>query len=157
KRWKIYKCVGKTKLADHEQFSPQTTATTLMHATGKPKNASTHLAEIFKDTLLEETRYAGILIDENMEVKQAIGHFSDFLQLPENNLSFNLIKLVPSDLGVALGIAIRKSIKDQERTVMRNVKVTEGNTERNINIVVKPYIKQHEYQQPFLFIILHEE
>lgn len=157
KRWKIYKCIGKSKLTDHTQFAPHATATALMHAAGKPKNASTHLAEIFKDTLLEETRYAGILIDENMEVKQAIGHFSDFLQLPENNLSFNLIKLVPSDLGVALGMAIRKSIHDQERTVMKNIKVSEGSTERNINIVVKPYIKQHEYQQPFLFIILHEE
>jgi two-component system, chemotaxis family, CheB/CheR fusion protein len=158
KKWKIYKCIGKTRLADTEHLVTPIHSTSILHnQSGRPKNANNFLADIFKDTLLEEAKYAGILIDENMEVKQAIGHFKDFLHFPENNLTFNLLKLVPSDLSVALGMCVRKSIHDQEKNVMRNVKVVQAGVERSITILVKPYIQQHEYQQSFLFIILHEE
>jgi two-component system CheB/CheR fusion protein len=158
KKWKIYKCLGKSRLLDNSNMiTPLHSTSMFQPSSSRPKNANNFLADIFKETLLEETRYAGILIDENMEVKQAIGHFKEFLHFPENNLTFNLLKLVSSDLGVAMGMCIRKAIHDQERTVIRNVKVVEGNTERSINIMVKPYIRQQDYQQSFLFIILHEE
>jgi two-component system CheB/CheR fusion protein len=158
KKWKIYKCIGKSRLIDSDHMVTPIHSTSLFQQnTHRPKNATNYLADIFKETLLEETRYAGILIDENMEVKQAVGHFKDFLHFPENNLTFNLVKLVSSDLAVALGMCVRKSIHEQERNVMHNVKVHEGNVERSITIMVKPYIQQNEYQQSFLFIILHEE
>lgn len=157
KKWKIYKSMGKTKLleADHSMM-PLRASSIFQNNSSRPKNATQNLSEIFKDTLLEETKYAGILIDENMEVKQALGHFKEFLNFPENNLTFNLLKLVSPDLSVALGMAIRKAIHDHERNVMRNVKVVQNDVERNINIIVKPYIQQQDYQQSFLFIILNE-
>ena len=157
KKWKIYKSMGKTRLleSDHS-MTPLRSSSIFQNNASRPKNASQNLSEIFKDTLLEETKYAGILIDEAMEVKQAVGHFKEFLNFPENNLTFNLLKLVPSDLAVALGMAIRKAIHDHERNVMRNVKVVQNDVERNINIIVKPYIQQQDYQQSFLFIILNE-
>jgi two-component system, chemotaxis family, CheB/CheR fusion protein len=157
KKWKIYKCIGKTRLMETEMTAPASAGTFVSQTASRPKNANGFLAEIFKDTLLEETRYAGILIDENMEVKQALGHFKDFLHFPENNFTFNLLKLVPQDLSVALGMAVRKAIHDQERSVMRNVKVSDGRVERSISILVKPYTHQQEYQQSFLFVVLREE
>ncbi len=158
KKWKIYKCIGKTRLVDNEHLvSPMHSTSVFQTNSNKPKNANNFLAEIFKDTLLEENRIAGILIDENMEVKQAIGHFKDFLHFPENNLTFNLLKLVSNDLGVALGMAVRRALHDQERTIMRNVKIAEGTTERTVSLIVKPYIQQQDYQQSFVFIIIQEE
>jgi two-component system, chemotaxis family, CheB/CheR fusion protein len=157
KKWKIYKSTGKSRLieSDHS-LSPLRASSVFQNNSSRPKNATTNLAEIFKETLLEETRYAGILIDENMEVKQAVGHFKEYLNFPENNLTFNLLKLVPPDLSVALGMAVRKAIHDHERVVMRNTKVVHDDVERNVNIIVKPYIQQQDYQQSFLFIILNE-
>lgn len=159
KKWKIYKCIAKSRLIDNDHIITPLTATSVFQQgnSNRPKNVANHLADIFKDTLLEETKYAGILIDENLEVKQAIGHFKDFLHFPENNLTFNLLKLVPSDLGVALGMCVRKAIHEQERTTMRNVKVSDGDIERTVTIMVKPYIQQQDYQQSFLFIIIHEQ
>ncbi len=158
KKNKIYKVVSKTKLVDSEHLLTPPQSMSIFQANNtKPRNAANHLADLFKDTLLEEQHVAGIMIDENMEVKQAIGHFKEFLHLPENNLTFNLLKLVPSDLGVALGICVRKAIHDNEKTVMRNLKVEEANVERSLTIIVKPYIRQQEYQQSFLFIVIYEE
>lgn len=156
KKWKIYRSMGKSRLLDNDHTLSPLHSSSLFQRNSRPKNATSNLSEIFKETLLEEVRYAGILIDENMEVKQALGHFKEFLNFPENNLTFNILKLVPQDLGLALGICIRKALHDQERNVMRSVKVVDGNNERNINIIVKPYIHQQEYQQSFLFIVLSE-
>lgn len=159
KKWKIYKCIGKTRNLDYDTMVSPMRASSVVQfgGTAKPKNAINNLAEIFRETVMEEHRYAGILIDENMEVKHAIGHFKEFLLFPENNLTFNLLKLVPPDLGVALGMAVRKAIHDQEKNITRNVKVQTGKVERTINIVVKPYLQQQDYQQSFLFIILEED
>jgi two-component system CheB/CheR fusion protein len=157
KKWKIYKCIGKSRLLDNDHLVTPLRATSMFQGSNnRPKNANNFLADIFKETLLEETRYAGILIDENLEVKQAIGHFREFLHFPENNLTFNLLKLVSPDLGIALGMCVRKAINGQERAVMRNVKIVDENIERTVNVMVKPYTGQQDYQQSFLFIIIHE-
>jgi two-component system, chemotaxis family, CheB/CheR fusion protein len=158
KKWKLYKCVGKGRLIDNEtMLSPMRSSSIVASGGAKPKNAINNLAEIFRETLMEEHRYAGILIDENMEVKHAIGHFKEFMHFPENNLTFNLLKLVPQDLGVALGMCVRKAIHDQEKSILRNVKVQTGQVERTVNIIVKPYLQQQDYQQSFVFIILEED
>jgi two-component system, chemotaxis family, CheB/CheR fusion protein len=157
KKWKIYKSTGKTRLLESDHtLSPLRSTSIFQNNVSRPKNATTSLSEIFKETLLEETRFAGILIDENMEVKQAIGHFKEFFTFPENTLTFNLLKLVPPDLSVALGMGVRKAIHDHERVVLKNVKVVQQDVERNVNIIIKPYIQQQDYQQPFVFIILNE-
>ncbi len=158
KKWKIYKCIGKTRTLDSDTMLSPMRASSVISSSGtpKPKNAVNNLAEIFRETLMEEHRYAGILIDENMEVKHAIGHFKEFMNFPENNLTFNLLKLVPQDLGVALGMCIRRAIHDQEKNILKNVKVQNGKVERSINVIVKPYLQQQDYQQSFLFIILEE-
>lgn len=160
KKWKMYKCVVKTRLVDGEHLvsSPMHNSSLVpFQNSSRPKNAVNNLSEIFKETLLEDYKYAGILIDENMEVKHAIGHFKKFLHFPENNLTFNLLKLVQPDLAVPLGMCIRKAIHEQEKNVMKNVKIQDGHVEHTVSISVKPYLQQQDYQQSFLFIILHEE
>ena len=74
------------------------------------KNSVLNLPEILKDTLLEDRKVALILIDKDFNVKQAVGSYKSFLTFPEESFNFNLIRMVSSDLGVALGVAIRKAI-----------------------------------------------
>ncbi|MCE3282043.1 MAG: chemotaxis protein [Chitinophagaceae bacterium] len=156
KKWKIYQCISKNKTTEYEAFLNPTNRTGLTLPTPKAKNALTHLAEIFKDTLLDEYQFAGIFIDRDFEVKQAVGAFKHFISFPESNFNFNLLKLVPPDLSVALSTCIRKAIKENEKVVQKRVKVQDGKGHRLLNIVVKPYLNQKTYLQPFLFIILNE-
>jgi two-component system CheB/CheR fusion protein len=156
KKWKIYRCISKTRTGEYDGFLNPVDKTHLHLPSPKAKNALTHLAEIFKETLLDEYQYAGILIDKDFEVKQAIGAFKNFISFPEGSFNFNLLKLVPSDLAVALSTCIRKALKENEKVVQRKVKVETPKNERSINIIVKPYLNQRTYLQPFLFIILSE-
>ena len=74
RKWKIYKCISKTRLSEPETFSNPFEKLTHSSAvtTTKAKNALNYLSEVFKETLLEEYEYAGIFIDRDFEVKQAI-------------------------------------------------------------------------------------
>lgn len=159
RKWKIYKCVSKDRISDFE--NPIHLESRSIHnpmlQQAKSKNALNNLNEIFKETLIEEYDYAGILIDKDFEVKQAIGNFKKFLNFPEGAFNFNLLKMVSADLSVALNSGIRKAIKDNERVVQKNIQIVQNKQERRITIIIKPFLLQKVYMQPFLFIILKEE
>ncbi len=157
KKWKIYKCAAKSRLLAHDSYFAPLNKESYVSITAKPRNALNSISEIFKDTLLEEFGYAGIYIDKDMEVKQAIGNFRNFMNFPKGNFNFNLLKLVSTDLSIALGISVRKAIQTNERVISKHVKIHEGKEVRYVTIVVKPYLSQKDYLQPFLFIILNEE
>ncbi|MBI2722133.1 MAG: hypothetical protein HYX39_08155 [Bacteroidetes bacterium] len=158
KKWRIYKCISKNRVMDDTITIPLEKSNVL-HSLSKPKpkNPIQHLPELFKDTLLEEHQFTGVLIDPNFEVKQAVGNFKNYIDFPDTGLNFNLLKIVPPDLGIALSVAIRKAIKDNDTTVMRGVTVrNEKGVKRFVNITVKPYIRQTTFDQPFLFIVLND-
>ncbi|HZG01707.1 MAG TPA: chemotaxis protein CheB, partial [Chitinophagales bacterium] len=157
KKWRIYKCVEKAKTLEHEPFTSPIDRRLFNQPSSKTKNAVAHLSDIFRDTLLEEYRMAGIFIDRDFEVKHAIGRFRDFMDFPESHFNFNLLKLVPPDLSVPLSMCVRKAIKSNEKAVIKGVKLHTGPVERSVTIVVKPYLEQNLYLQPFLFVVLSED
>jgi two-component system CheB/CheR fusion protein len=160
KKWKIYQCTAKPKPGDHDTFlNPAERSSNYLDIVPKTKskNALTNIADIFKETLFEEHNYAGIYIDKEFDVKQAIGNFKNFINFPEGNFNFNLLRLVPTDLSIILSTSIRKAITNNEKVVLKKVRVTDNNRDRLINIIIKPYLRQDTYTQPFIFIILNEE
>ena len=159
KKWKIYRCVSKPKPGDHDTFlNPAEKIASLdMLIKPKSKNALASIADIFKETLFEEHNYAGIYIDKDFDVKQAIGNFKNFINFPEGNFNFNLLKLVPTDLSIALSTGIRKAITDNSKVVLKRLHVKDGNKDRLINVIIKPYLLQETYTQPFIFVVLNEE
>ena len=157
KKWKLYKCLIKSQPYDNENYLvPLGRESFVSLGATRSKNALNNIPEIFKDTLLEEHKYAGIFIDKEFEVKQAIGNFKSFMSLPDGKLNFNLLKLVSPDLSIALGMAVRKAMKDNDRVIIKGVKVIEGKDQRYVNIIVKPYLVPKEYLQPFLFVVLED-
>jgi two-component system CheB/CheR fusion protein len=155
RKWKIYKSIGKSHLISHESFSPQPeTKYNPFQQVIKTRNAMNHIPEIFRDTLIEEYNFAGIYIDKEFEVKQAIGSFKDYLRFNDGQFNLNLLKLVAPDLSVALSRGVRLAIKENERIVLKKVKLTDAGTKRIVDLIIKPYLSQSEYIQPFLFIVI---
>jgi len=160
RKWKLFRCMLKS--STHGSYtalinSMEPSGLKKAPVAAKLKNGLNAVAEIFKETLLEEQNYAGLLIDKEFDIKQATGNFKNFLNFPDGKFNFSLLKLVHPDLSAHLSIAIRKAIKDNKRVVINNIKVTDAGKPRCIDVIVKPYLTQKEYLQPFLFIILHEQ
>mgnify|MGYP000297668962 FL=1 len=158
KKWRIYKTASKIRLQSRESmFLPIERKMNLESSAPKVKNPLNHISDLFRETLLETYEFAGIFIDTSLEVKQTAGNYKKYIEFPESGLQFNLMKLVPNDLGIALNVAIRKAMKNDETVIMRKVNIKGGKNGRLINITVKPYLKHKDYQEPFLFIVLNEE
>lgn len=153
RKWKVYQCTSK-------QFRDGTTVFSPLEGTVMPKDVTRKqtmsLSDILKDTLLEDRKVALITIDRDFNVKQAIGSYKSFLQFPDENFNFNLLKLVLPELAIALGASIRKSMVDNERSVMRGVVIHGQDETRVVNIIVKPYLNRQDVPQPFISVLIEE-
>ncbi len=155
RKWKIYRCITKRLLDADTMFVPlENTVYPKFHSAGG-KNAI-NLPEILKDTLLEDRKVALILIDKDFNVKQAVGSYKSFLTFPEESFNFNLLRMVSGDLGVALGVAIRKSIAENTKCIMKQVALHEGEDVRLVNIIAKPYMQRADFQYPFISIVIED-
>lgn len=123
-------------------------------ATAGAKNALNNIGGIFKETVLDMQRFAGVFLDKEFNVKHAVGEFKSFFRFPDGSFNLSVLKLVSPELAVPLGIYLRKALTNDEKVAMSNVK--EGSEERYINIVVKPWLQPKEYLQPFLFVVLEQ-
>jgi two-component system CheB/CheR fusion protein len=154
RKWRVYKCI--TKRLDNETlFAPL--ENTVYPKRVPNKAGAINLTEILKDTLLEDRKVALILIDKEFNVKQAIGSYKSFIRFPDENFNFNLLKMVPPDLAVALGVTVRKAIHDNEKSVMKNVVLhDEPENPRAVNVIVKPYTQRSDFQFSFVSIVIED-
>ncbi len=157
KKWKIYRIITRQALEEHNSIFAPLEKRSIALPQQKIKNAFQHISELFINTLLEDRKYGGIFITQEFEVKQAVGNYKNFIDFPEAGFNFNLLKLVKPDLAIALGVAVRKAIKNNDKVVMKGVKVRDNDKEKNITVIVKPHLGQKDYAQMFLFVVLCEE
>ncbi|RDV14473.1 PAS domain S-box protein [Pontibacter diazotrophicus] len=116
-----------------------------------------NFSELLNETVLEEYGYAAVYVDENYDVLHGAGKFKNYLDLPEQNFTFNLLKLVPQDLSVSLGTMLRRAILEKEKLSSHNIQVRDGKSLRYINVVVKPYLADRNLAQKFILVLFSEE
>ncbi|GAB3812869.1 hypothetical protein GCM10028895_04340 [Pontibacter rugosus] len=167
KKWKIFRNRESARSlgGSMDNFSnrglskrgPVQAAPTLTHDLSIKQLLQRSFNELLNETILEEYGYAAVYIDENYDVLHGAGKFKNYLDLPEQNFTINLLKLIPQDLAVSLGTMLRKAIHDKEKLTARGIQVRDGNNLRYINIVVKPYLSEKKIAQKFVLVLLSEE
>lgn len=96
----------------------------------------------FREVLAEDYGYAAFYIDGNHEIREATGNYKKYISLPEGRLHLNLLKLLPTELSIALNSAIRRAQAEQKKVVVKTVRVKGKTKSRFVSIVVKPGNKQ---------------
>ncbi len=158
RKWKIYRCVSKDNTIERETFLSPLENRVYTLPTAKSKNPLNNMSELFKETITEERLIAGILLDREFNVKQATGNFKEFLQFPQDNFNFNVLKLVAPDLAIALGVSLRKSVAQNEKITIKRIAVGgPSQVKKYVNVIIKPYVQNKDYLQPFIYMILEEE
>jgi two-component system CheB/CheR fusion protein len=157
RKWKLYQCTTKVALSDGETMLVPLERSAFPQLPTHARNPQSNMAEILKDTLLEDRKIVALVIDREFKVKQAVGSYKNFLHFPDDIFNFNLLKLVAPDLAVALGVTVRRAIALNEKSVLKRVTVHHESSPRFVNIIVKPYLTQKEFQEPFLSVILEED
>ncbi len=156
RKWKIYKCISKNRLHDHQNFFIPLEKRLRSLPQSRQKNPLNHIPELFNDALMEVHQMAGLFVTPDFELKQATGNYKRFIDFPENGFNFNLLKIVGAELSVALSVALNKAEREKCVVITKGIRVTKNDKITLINFIVKPYLDLKEYQHPFYFITLEE-
>lgn len=144
-KWKIYRKVANDNRYNPERF-PSTqgykTAVEVRHLPGKENPIARELADDFRRLLTEEYGFAGVYVDKNFDVKEAVGDYKKYLSLPEKNISLNLLKMLRPEISATLNAALRKVAKEGGKVSMPNIRLRGENDERAVSIFVKPASKE---------------
>lgn len=105
--------------------------------------------------LLDEYAPPAVIINQTMDILQFRGHTGPYIEPVSGSASLNLMKMARADLIMDLRTAVRQAIKEDDRVLRENVRVTSGAGERRINLQVIP-IKGHMAEDRS-YLILFEE
>jgi len=146
-KWKIFRKMREVNPFQGERFATGYTIKqdreTKPGSQFKEVQKNKELAQDFQNILTEQYGFAAVYIDENYEIKEAVGDFKKYLSLPDKITSLNILKMVDTDLSVALNTAIRKAKKEGSKVTLSNVRVKDGQTEKYLNVYIKPASKEH--------------
>jgi two-component system CheB/CheR fusion protein len=141
-KWKIYR-----KITNEQRYNVERLPSVQMFRTSKDakvtnrvKDVDTarHLKDDLNNLLTGEYGFAAIYIDKNMDIKEAVGDFKKYLSLPDRITNLNLMKMVGADLSIALNTAIRRSIKENRKITLNNIRIKKDDKESYINLFVRP-------------------
>ena len=145
-KWKMYKKVKETVTQPEERFTPGYSLSNNQHGNSKLLNDNARKAALptnFQEILTEEYGFAAVYIDDSNEIKEGVGDFRRYLSLPENMSSLNILKMVGTDLSVALNTSIRKARAESKKIVLNHMRIREGASEKFINLYVKPVMPDY--------------
>jgi two-component system CheB/CheR fusion protein len=137
-KWKLYRKISNEKFFQPNYDTTHSLKTTTENRTLREHVTARELAEDFKATLTEEFKYAAVYIDRNYEIKEAVGDFKHYLSLPEKIMNLNVLKMVSSEVSIALNTALRRVAKDGKKVTLNHIKIKNGEKEKLVNIYVKP-------------------
>ena len=119
-----------------------------------PITTSINLGNAFDTVLLEKYVPASVIINHDMEILQFRGHTSQYLMQSSGKASFNILKMVNSEITFELRNAIHHAIKSKQ--IVRKVGIemerdTIKNTLQIVNIEVAPF--KVEGEEPLLVVV----
>lgn len=103
------------------------------------------LWEEFERVLADDLNYTAFYIDQNFDLRKAIGNYSKILSLPTNDFRFNLLRMVPAETATILGAEIKKSWKTREKIILKALRLEKENAAGStFRVVIKPASEDSE-------------
>ncbi|MBK7172030.1 MAG: PAS domain-containing protein [Bacteroidales bacterium] len=94
----------------------------VFYSRGKIKTFN--LERIFSD-LLGEFAPPSVLVDENLDIVHTIHQVNKYISLPVGQVSLNLIKMLPKELGILISSLLRRAEKTSQEVVLEKIEVPE--------------------------------
>lgn len=154
-KWKIYRKVSNDNRYNPERFpTTQNTRTqreTKFQGNVRENQTIKELKDDFCNLLTEEYGFAAVYIDRNLEIKEAVGDFKKYLNLPDRIGTLHILKMLDNDLSIALNTAIRKSTKENTKVSLHNVRIKKDSKEMVVNLFVRPSTRDN-----YMMVVFNE-
>jgi len=86
--------------------------------------------------LLENVLPPSVMVDESFNVIHVFNEVNEFLKVPSGKASLDILSMVRKEISVVLGSMLHKSLKDNKKSVFKEVKL---DAENLINIITQPF------------------
>lgn len=107
------------------------------------------LWEALKILLVEDLEFAAFFVDHSFDIKETLGNYERFLELPKKGLHLNLLNMVPAELYFVLNTETRNARKDGKTIVLKNVKFKREGVLVSWRLIIKP-------MEPYTMIVINE-
>ncbi|WCT10689.1 chemotaxis protein CheB [Mucilaginibacter jinjuensis] len=138
-KWKIYQKSGTINYGLHHTY---TAAAPSLRAPEKkvvkPLESDKTIEQDFLELITDEFDAVAIFIDKTYIVKDTIGNYRRYLNLPEKKLDLNILNLVSRDVALVLNTAIRRAWKENKKTYLNKIRIKRDKEEMFLQITVKP-------------------
>lgn len=138
-RWKMYQKTGTINYGLHHTYTSVTP--TLKNQDKKIYNSPVQEKSVeqdFLDLIIEEFDSVAVFIDKTYTVKDTIGNYRQYLNLPEKKIDLNVLNLVSRDVAIILNTAIRKAWKENKKTYLNKIRMKRNDEDVFLQITVKP-------------------
>lgn len=139
-KWKIYKKIADAKFGTYLPDLPGQSKSLErgpVRSIGNDGRKQRGLWDDFKDTLFNEFNFAAFYIDNNFEIKEAIGNFDKILSLPKKILKLNLLRMLPSNVSAVLINEIKHAWKEHEKRVVKNLQYKHNGVDVVLQVLIK--------------------
>ncbi|GGH01298.1 hypothetical protein GCM10007415_41720 [Parapedobacter pyrenivorans] len=158
-KWRIYQ---KTGIINYGVLHTYTTVAAPTRTAGRPVVANKPDRTITDDLqmlLIAEFGAVALFIDQDFVIKETLGNFSRYLQLPEKKPELNVLHMLSSDVSILLGTAIRKAWRTDKTVHLHKVKLRKDHNELMVHLVVRPPAmgSTHGYTLVMIHELMEEE
>ncbi len=148
--WRIYRKLRDVRLADSIRIPKTPVITRTMHPQGgvvshyqyNPRHNPAYYSAF--ESLLERFVPPSMLLNENLELVHSFGDAVKFLEVPTGKPTLDILKLVHTDLKMAITAAIHRAQQDNGRFCFAGVRVRHGDQEQTIRLTVEPLRRNGE-------------
>ncbi|AEW02195.1 hypothetical protein A4D02_34520 [Niastella koreensis] len=138
-KWKIYRrTTDQNTYARGVLNSARNKLAALTTNTGSKTKTDVQLSDDFRNVLADKMGFAGMYLNDNYEIKEAIGNFRKYLTLPDKLSTLNILKMAPSELSGMLSTTLRKVLKENAKQEIRNVRVRLNEEQRMLDVFIYP-------------------
>ncbi|HET6252752.1 MAG TPA: chemotaxis protein CheB [Puia sp.] len=142
-RWKIYRKTAESKPGSYYQHGLPDNYTSRNQRGGrsghnKDTRSQSLLWDDFREVLMDDLCYVVLYIDSSFDIRETIGPYEKFLNLPRKQLHLNLLRMIPSGISIVLSAEIRKAEKTGQKTTLRNIRYQKGEETLNVEFFIRP-------------------
>lgn len=162
-KWKIYSYSGNTKLPRMGNFSMnrigkyihEKNSGLLGYNSSRITNYMEKSIEKFMRQLQEDYIPRGLIIDESYELLHVIGDVNNYIRIPSNKLSLNILKMIRQDLSIAVSTAVHNVLREGKELKYRNIQIKNLDGYKELILTVKPF-NDDTIHKKFVAILFEE-
>lgn len=147
-KWRIYKNTDnnrKSEISKNNQWRIRRDGKISLKTNNKTEPIAENITKSINKVLMDQLCAVSICIDDNFEIIHATGKLKKYIQYPEEGYSNNLLKILPNQLNIPIGSAVRKlhtntntNKKNKLESIEKRIRFVKNNSTQNIRIITAP-------------------